>query len=358
MASSPSTNEPAILRECREVQNGIQNVERMLRELPAVQKRFLADADTSNDSEAKRKLDLFRQDIMDQYRKLADRVRKIKSMPESRQPMYTRQVERVEGRLRDAIQEFQKLEAVFRKETEARLGRQLRIVRPEATDAEIRAAVEEGNTQVFQQAVLGNRSEQASRVLGAVQQRHREMLQIERSMMELLELLNDMQELLTKQEVTINEIDTHAEQAAGDMVKANEELEVAVATARKTRKKKWICLGICVLIVVIVVVVVVAYIMVNRAASGKKRSLFIKRNVVDELQMNTARAVQISADSVTASQHPRSADADLTAAPRHSRRRSNAARGVRMGRNTEVELSNTKRFIVDWHGIDPTDSDK
>jgi syntaxin 1B/2/3 len=217
----------------------------MLGELPALQKRCLADADTSADSEAKRRLDLYRQDIMDQYRALADRVRTIKSKPESRQPMYARQVERAEGRLRDAIQEFQKQEAVYRQETNNRLGRQLRIVRPDATDAEIREAVDTGNTQVFQQAVMGSRSEQATRVLGAVQRRHEEILQIERSMMELLDLLNDMNQLLVKQEVTVNAIDTHAEQAAEDMGKANEELEVAVTTARKTRKKKWICLGIC-----------------------------------------------------------------------------------------------------------------
>jgi syntaxin 1B/2/3 len=97
---------------------------------------------------------------------------------------------------------------------------------------------------------------------------------------------------------------------------------------------------ILVTIVVIIVVAVVAYIMVNRAANGgggnnnnnagtntnsnasnQKRSL-LQRSVLDDLQMNTARAVEISAD-VAASLQP-------------SRRRLK------------------KRFVVDWQLTDPT----
>lgn len=104
-------------------------------------------------------------------------------------------------------------------------------------------------------------------------------------------------------------------------------------------------------IVVIIVVAVVAYIMVNRAANGgggggnnnnnsqnnqnnngastntntntggQKRSL-LQRSVLDDLQMNTARAVEISTD-VASSLQP-------------SRRRLK------------------KRFVVDWQLADPT----
>ncbi len=184
------------------------------------------------------------QAIMDQYRNLTVRVRAVKSNPESRNPRNVAQVNKTDRDLRRAIQKFQELEAASRKEMQGRMERQARIAHPDASDAEI-AQIVSSDTQIFQQAVMGNRAEQANRVLGAVKQRHQEMLQIERTLLELIELLNDVQVLLKEQEVTVMAIDTHAEQAAGDMVKANEELEVAVTTARKTRKKKWICLGIC-----------------------------------------------------------------------------------------------------------------
>lgn len=212
--------------------------------LGGLQKRALDDADTSGGSATKQQLDKLTQSIMDQYRSLTDRLKTVKSNPDSRHPRNVAQVNKTDRDLRRAIQKFQELEAGSRKEMQGRMERQARIAHPDATDAEI-AQIVNSDTQIFQQAVMGSRAEQANRVLGAVKQRHQEMLQIERSLMELLDLLNDMQELLTKQEVTVMAIDTHAEQAAGDMVKANEELEVAVTTARKTRKKKWICLGIC-----------------------------------------------------------------------------------------------------------------
>ncbi len=181
---------------------------------------------------------------MDQYRSLTVRLRDVKSNPECRHPRNVAQVNKTDRDLRRAIQKFQEVEAGSRKEMQGRMERQARIAHPDASDAEI-AQIVNSDTQIFQQAVMGSRAEQANRVLGAVKQRHQEMLEIEKSLIELMDLLNDMQELLTKQEVTVMAIDQNAQQAAEDMGKANEQLEVAVTTARKTRKKKWICLGIC-----------------------------------------------------------------------------------------------------------------
>ncbi|KAJ4291480.1 hypothetical protein N0V88_006077 [Collariella sp. IMI 366227] len=344
------TNENQILGECRDIQNGIDTVENNLKTLGALQKRSLDDADTSGGSATKRELDALTQSTMDQYRALTDRVREVRRNPDSRQAVNARQVELTEGRLKRAIQKFQEMESASRKEMRARVERQARIVNPDATDAEI-AQIVNSDTQVFQQAVMGARAEQANRVLGAVKQRHQEMLQIERSLMDLLDLLNDMQELLAKQEVTVNAIDMHAENAAGDMVKANEQLEVAVTTARKTRKKKWICLGICVAIIVIIVVAVVAYVMVNRAANnkddgGKKRSLF-QRSALENLEMNTGRAVKISVEQ---------SQAEPLA--RFAKRGANRVRRLEMRSNAEVEAATKKRFVVTWELEDPKGGEK
>lgn len=232
-----------VLAERSRIQQELQEVERMLAALPGYQKRCLEDTDTSINSQSKRELDRFKQEIMDKYRKIAERIRDFKRIPQSAQ---LGNVSGLENQLRRAIQRFQELDAAFGKDMEAQAVRQLRIVRPDMSDEEIQKAVQSNNAPVFEQALMGSaRLGQAQEVLRAVEQRHQEMLHIERQLEELLNLLNDMQELLAKQEVTVMEIDQQAEAAAGDMVKANEQLEVAVTTARKTRKKKWICLGIC-----------------------------------------------------------------------------------------------------------------
>lgn len=68
----------------------------------------------------------------------------------------------------------------------------------------------------------------------------------------------------------------------------------------------------------------------------QRRSPF-QRSVLDDLQMNTGRAVKISPDVV----------------PRISKRLSIAARRA----NQEVEALTKKRFVVDWQGAEPTGSD-
>lgn len=104
-------------------------------------------------------------------------------------------------------------------------------------------------------------------------------------------------------------------------------------------------------IIVIIVVAVVAYVLINHPPGGKKRSL-VQRNVLDDLQMNTARAIEISTGSTAASQQPRSPDADTIVPLPRSRRRIHRVRSVAL----DVDAPE-KRFVVDWQGIDPSGSD-
>lgn len=245
MASLGQRNNKSILEQCTELSNGIRDVENKLEMLDTLQKRILAD--TSGDSVAKQKLDSLEDEIMAQYRALTDQFRAIKSHPQSGQARYAAQVGLVDRRLREANHKFQVLKSAFSKEMKGQMERQLRIIRPDASDVEIQKMVESGNSAVFQQALMqGNaRLGMADDVLNNVNQRHRDLLRIEEQLVELLKLMELMEVELEKQDAMVAEIDAQAEAAAEEMVKANEELQTAVVTARKTRKKKWICLGIC-----------------------------------------------------------------------------------------------------------------
>ncbi|KAL2151516.1 hypothetical protein VTH82DRAFT_6614 [Thermothelomyces myriococcoides] len=376
-----------VLDECSEIQNGIRDVENKLASLSTLQKRALDDTDMSSDSGTRRELDRLTQSIMDQYRRLTDRLRAVKSDPESKR--YQNQVDKTERELRGAIQKFQELEAASRREMEAQMQRQARIAFPDATDAEI-AQMVNSETQIFQQAVLGSRGERANRVLGLHKERKQQMEQIERQLEELLDLMSRVQEMLVQDEVKIQAIETTTAEAATKLEESNVQLESAVASSRGARRKKFICLGICVLIVVIIVVAVVAYIMVNRAANGgggggggnnnsndnsnnngdaantgdstntgntdtgnsdsnsndqasggQKRSLF-RSNVLDSLQMNTARAAQINPD--------------IALVPRLPRRLASRAQAPGVASNAKVEAWTKKRFVIDWEGPDATGS--
>ena len=91
---------------------------------------------------------------MTSYRGLVNRVKNIKQDPESGNPRNAPQVGRLDRKLKTTINKSQQLERDFRRRAQEQIERQYRIVRPDASDAEVREAVEDtSNQQVFSQAV-------------------------------------------------------------------------------------------------------------------------------------------------------------------------------------------------------------
>jgi syntaxin 1B/2/3 len=235
-----------LLGECADINRGIDDIEQKLNQMKMLQQRALSAADTGANSTTSRQLDSLSSETMALYRALTERVRQLKSNPASQQSMNAPQVGRVDRRLKQAIQSYQQLESQFRNNTQDQMARQYRIVRPEADEAEVQAAVEDPTGgQVFQQALMqSNRRGQAQSVLSAVQDRHAQLEKIERDIIELAQLFQDMDTLVIQQEVAITNIEQKAEETVEHFDKGNEQLVVAVDTARKTRRKKWMCLGL------------------------------------------------------------------------------------------------------------------
>lgn len=276
-----SENDPnAILNECRDIDRGIDTVEQNLEQLRSIQQRTLDDADSSSSSYANKQLDALSTDTMSLYRSLTERVRIVKSNPDANSPKNKPQVSRVDRRLKAAITQYQQVESQFRKRTQDQMARQYRIVRPNASEDEVRAAVEDTSSggQVFSQALMNSdRQGRARAALSAVQDRHAALVKIEQQMVELAQLFQDMDTLVVQQEAAVMQIEQKGEEVVENLDKGNEEIGVAVNTARKTRKKKWICLGICVAIIVVIVIIVLIYVLVVKGggSNNKKRSLAI-----------------------------------------------------------------------------------
>ncbi|KAI0108906.1 SSO2 protein [Nemania sp. FL0031] len=279
-------NPNSALDEISDINRGIDTIDRNLDQLRMLQQRSLDDADSSASSNTNRQLDRLSSETMAQYRSLTERVRQLKSKPENQQ-RFGQQVRRVDTRLKDAIRAYQQVESSFRKKTEEQMARQYRIVRPDATEEEVRAAVEDQTGgQVFQQALMqSNRRGQAQAVLNAVQDRHAQLQKIERQMMELAQLFQDMDTLVMQQDVAVANIEQKGEEVVENLDRGNVEIGTAVNTARATRKKKWICLGIVVAIIVIIVAIIAIYFGIN-PPGGKKRSLDTRELVFRSLIEN------------------------------------------------------------------------
>ncbi|ROV91506.1 hypothetical protein VMCG_09438 [Cytospora schulzeri] len=277
----------AVLNECRDIGQGVDRIEANLNSLRMLQDRSLNETDASG-SGTTRELDNLSADTMSMYRELTERVRKLKSSPESKSPKNAPQIGRIDRRLKDAIQQYQQVEAAFRRKMQTQMERQYRIVRPDADDSEVQAAVEDmsaGGQQVFQQAMMkSSRQGQARAVLNAVQDRHRELQKIEQQMIELAQLFQDMDTLIIQQEEAIVDIEKKGEEVVENLDKGNQEIEVAVETAKKTRRKKWMCMGICVAIIVVIVIIVLIYLAVTgkfSSGSNNNNNNNAKRSAVE-----------------------------------------------------------------------------
>lgn len=230
----------AILNDCRAVGRAIDDLEARLGDLQRSQRGFISGTGSNKE------IDSMSADIMSGYRGLADRVRRIKSQPDAGSPRNRPQVDALDRRIRKAINTFQQQESAFRKEVQEQQRRQYLIVRPEASEAEIReATMDGGDTQIFQQALLnGDRRGQAQSTLRNVQQRHDAIQQIERTMMELQQLFQDLDTLVVQQEPMVENIEQKAEETNQHLEAGNVHVDKAIVSARAARKKKWICLGI------------------------------------------------------------------------------------------------------------------
>ncbi|KAJ4406934.1 hypothetical protein N0V82_010035 [Gnomoniopsis sp. IMI 355080] len=131
------------------------------------------------------------------------------------------------------------------------IQRQYRIVNPDASEDEVRRAAEMdwGSEGVFQSALRSNRTGQANAVLGNVRARHNELLEIERSINELVLLIQDLDTMIIQQAPAVQEAEEHVNNVVNDLEGANKEVDKATKIVLNTRKKKWICTFIVILII-------------------------------------------------------------------------------------------------------------
>jgi syntaxin 1B/2/3 len=252
-------NVNAILDECRDVDRALDDLDTQLTQLERVFKQVLARPDMPSGE-----INSLSSQIMTGYRGLVSRVKNIKSKRESGSPRNAPQVGKVDRRLKATIQRYQTLESEFRRDSQAAAERQYRIVRPDATDAEVREAVADPDAPIFQQALLSSdRRGQASSTLRNVKERHEAIQNIERQMVELAQLFQDLDQIVQQQEPLVADIETKGEAVRDDVTKGTDEIGTAIVSARSRNRKKWWCLLICIIIIIIIAVVVAVVVTMN-----------------------------------------------------------------------------------------------
>ncbi|KAK4546877.1 hypothetical protein LTR36_001609 [Oleoguttula mirabilis] len=171
------------------------------------------------------------------------------------------QVGQLKSSFTKQLQEYRVEEANYEKRYREQIARQYRIVNPEATDSEVQEATDAdwGDEGVFTTALKSNRSATANTVLGAVRARHNDIQKIERTLIELNQLMEDLATAIVLQDAPIQQIDESTVNVKSDTEAANVHLDKGIASARRARKLKWWCFFICLAIVIILGLVLGLY---------------------------------------------------------------------------------------------------
>jgi syntaxin 1B/2/3 len=149
MSNMNGSDPNRLLNECRSIDRAIDDLESNLERLKVMHRRAQEDTGTSVQLEVDRQSE----EIMSSYRGLVNRVKRIKQDPESGNPRNAPQVGKLDRRIKTMINKFQQADSDHRKKLNERSAREYRIVRPDASDAEVQEALQDGNQQIFSQAV-------------------------------------------------------------------------------------------------------------------------------------------------------------------------------------------------------------
>jgi syntaxin 1B/2/3 len=306
----PTQNDPnKLLNECREVDNGISHIRENLKKLRDAQGESFTD-DGSKARKIEANINALSSETMAMYRALVNKVKKLKQQPESGSPRNAQQIGRVDRELRKAIGEYQDVDRNYRKKLEEQMARQYRIVSPDASEAEVKRAVEDrtGNQQVFANALMqSDRRGESLTVMKEVKGRHAEIQKIEAQITELGQLFQDMDALVVQQEAAVENIEMKGEEVVTNLDEGTKQISTAIVSARNARKYKWWCCGIAgmspfplyvpthavsnlfthsvVLIVVIIVVAVVAWCFASGTCKGNSNKKRWLQDAADSLPL-------------------------------------------------------------------------
>lgn len=273
LTAADSTDMTSFYSEISSIQDQIRTYNDTVQRIADLHNRSLNQTDEAAAQRNASQLEQLQDDVSSLSSQLQRRIKDLmsKSLPGRDGQIRAQQTNLVNAKFVEAIQNYQVAERDYRSKSKQRVERQFKIVKPDATPDEIKAAVNDdsGSGQVFSQALMNsNRFGESRAAYKEVQSRHEDLKKIEKTLTELAQLFNDMSVLVAQQDETIDTIEHHAMETHKDMEAGLQHTETAVVSARGARKKRWICFGIIVAIIIIVIIIVLVVLAQNGVFKG------------------------------------------------------------------------------------------
>jgi syntaxin 1B/2/3 len=139
--------------EVEQIRGGIERVNANIATIESLHQRSLNDIDENSQQNTQHRLEALVSETSSLNNSLASRIKVLKgkaSRDESKGP----QVGVLDRNFKDTLRKYQMVEKNFADRTREQMARQFRIVRPDATEEEVRQACEDSQgQQIFSQAV-------------------------------------------------------------------------------------------------------------------------------------------------------------------------------------------------------------
>ncbi|CAG8654894.1 11266_t:CDS:2 [Gigaspora margarita] len=241
---SPTSPVPSFFDEVSSIQDMIKLVQDNITRIDELHSRSLGTF--SEDEATKRQLESLTENTRNVLVQTKDKIRKLEALnlglPPHTSDLAVRRAQTANLRQRflETLQKYQNIEYQNRQKYRARMERQYKIVKPQATQEEIDAALDNDESgQFFAQSLLNStRYGAAKDALREVQERHDDIKKIEKTISELVNLFQEMQMLVEAQDAPIAAIEEHAVQVTKDMESGVQHVEKALESAKGARKIK------------------------------------------------------------------------------------------------------------------------
>ncbi|SCV74074.1 BQ2448_6506 [Microbotryum intermedium] len=251
--------------EVEEIQDDIKQLHQYVNQMSDLHSRRLATTDDAQQSESSAHLQELTQATSSLTNSIRDRITRLNNLNKQSPPgdaeFNTRklQIGGLQNAFRRGLEEYNLVEKKSREKYRQRVERQIRIVKPDATQAEIKAAFDDqqAGQQIFSQALVSSRQSGARAAFAEVQSRNQDLRKIEETITQLAQMMQDMATLVLEQDDSVKQIEATAVQANTDVEQGLQQTQKAVKSARAARKKRIFCAVLVAVIIIVVVVVVV-----------------------------------------------------------------------------------------------------
>ncbi|KAL6638003.1 hypothetical protein ACP70R_025575 [Stipagrostis hirtigluma subsp. patula] len=158
-------------------------------------------------------------------------------------------------KLRDSMEAFSALRSRIASEYRDTVARRyFTVTGAQPDEATLDALAESGEGERFLQRAIAEQGRgEVLGVVAEIQERHGAVAELERSLLELQQVFNDMAVLVAAQGEQLDDIEGNVGRARSFVDRGREQLQVARKHQRSTRK--WTCIAILILLVIILVIV-------------------------------------------------------------------------------------------------------